>query len=47
MFAVSSSLYKGYILSKTLEEIQVGNEVEDVNTEVSHIDNMSSSKMKR
>ena len=34
-------------LSKKLEQIQVGNEVEDVNMEVDHTENMPSSNMKR
>ena len=34
-------------LSKKLEQIQVGNEVEDVNMEVDHTENMPPSNMKR
>ena len=37
---ITNECYKGYTLSKTLEEIQVGGKVEDVNMEVDHTDNM-------
>ena len=47
VYHVTNECYKGYTLSKTLEQIQVGNEVEDVNMEVDHTDNMPPSKMKR
>ena len=47
VYHVTNECYKGYTLSKTLEQIQVGNEVEDVNMEVDHTDNMPPSKMRR
>ena len=47
VYHVTNEGYKGYTLSKTWEQIQVGNEVEDVNMEVEHTDNTPSSKIKR
>ena len=47
VYHVTNKCYKWHTLLKTLEQIQVGNEVEDVNMEVDHTDNMPPSKMKR
>ena len=47
VYHVTNECYKGYTLSKTLEQIQVGNEVEDINMEVGHTDRMPPSNMKR
>ena len=42
----TSEFYKGYALLKTLKQIQVGNEVEDINMKVDHTDSMPPYKMK-
>ena len=47
VYHVTNECCKGYTLSKTLEQIQVSNEVEDINMEVDHTDSMPPSKMKR
>ena len=47
VYHAANECYKGYTLSKTLEQIQVGNEVEDTNMDVDHTDSMPPSKMKR
>ena len=47
VYHVTNECCKGYTLSKTLEQIQVSNEVEDINIEVDHTDSMPPSKMKR
>ena len=44
---VTNECYKGYTLLKTLEQIQAGNEFEDINMEFDHTDIMPPSKMKR
>ena len=46
-YHVTNVCYQGYILSKTLKQIQVGNKVEDINTEVDHTESIPPSKMKR
>ena len=46
VYHVTNECYKGYTLSKMLEQIQVGNGIEVVNMEVDHTDNMPASKMK-
>ena len=47
VYHVTNECKKGYTLPKMLEQIQVGNEVEDVNMEVGHTINMPPSKMKK
>ena len=47
VYHVTNDCYKGYTLSKTLEQIQVGNDFEDINIEVDHTESMPPSKMKR
>ena len=47
VYHVTNECYKGYTLLKTLEQIQAGNEIDDVNMEVDHTDNMPASKMKK
>ena len=46
-YHVTNECYKCHTLLKTSEQIQVGNEIEDVNMEVDHTDDMPSSKMKK